>query len=196
MNFTNLKEKIKSIDWKGVFLSRNFIIVCCVMLVAAGIIVFSAVGAVKTDATSESGTRVLGNAVLVGSEVSAEDAEAEADDEGSFFAVAVINRQRTRDAAMETLRQIADSPESMPDAKEDALKAIAAMVEEMNIEANIEMLVRSKGFEDCVAIVSDGKCSVIVRSDGLLEDEVAQILTIAVEQSGVTAPGVTIIEKK
>ena len=79
MNFTNLKEKIKSIDWKGVFLSRNFIIVCCVMLVAAGIIVFSAAGGAKTDGISESGTRVLGNAVLVGSEVSAEDAEAEAE---------------------------------------------------------------------------------------------------------------------
>lgn len=196
MNFTNLKEKIKSIDWKGVFLSRNFIIVCCVMLVAAGIIVFSAAGGAKTDGISESGTRVLGNAVLVGSEVSAEDAGAETDDEGSFFAVAVINRQRTRDAAMETLRQIADSPESMPDAKEEALKAIASLVDEMNVEANIEMLVKSKGFEDCVAIISEGKCSIIVRSDGLMEDEVAQILTIAIEQSGISAPGITIIEKQ
>ena len=193
MNFDSLKEKVSRIDWKGVFLSRNFIIVCCVMLVAAGIVVFSVAGNNGKDVAGESGTKVLGNAVLVGSEVSEEDVEA---DTGSFFAVAVINRQRTRDSAMETLRQIADSPESMPDAKEEALKAIAALVDEMNVEANIEMLVKSKGFEDCVAIVSEGKCSVIVRSDGLMEDEVAQILSIAVEQSGISAPGVTIIEKK
>ena len=84
----------------------------------------------------------------------------------------------------------------MPDAREEALRSIATLVDEMNVEANIEMLVKSKGFEDCVAIVSDGKCSVIVRSEGLMEDEVAQILAIAVEQSGISAPGITIIEKK
>ncbi len=194
MNFSGIKQKVKEIDWKRVLLSRNFIIVCCVMLVAAGIVVFSVAGG-KGDTVSQSGTKVLGNAVLVGSEVSV-DTELEDADSGSFFAVAVINRQRTRDAAMQTLKTIADSPESMPDAKENALRSIAALVDEMNAEANIEMLVRSKGFDDCVAIVSDGKCSVIVRSEGLLEDEVAQILTIAVEQSGISAPGITIIEKK
>ena len=193
MNFSNLKQKIRQIEWKSVFLSRNFIIACCVMLVAAGIIVFSVAGGSGNDNVSESGTRVLGNTVLVGSEVSGETEDA---DTGSFFAVAVINRQRTRDSAMQTLKEIADSPESMPDAKEEALKAIASLVDEMNVEANIEMLVKSKGFEDCVAIISEGKCSVIVRSDGLMEDEVAQILTIAIEQSGISAPGITIIEKK
>lgn len=194
MNFSGIKQKVKEIDWKGVFLSRNFIIVCCVMLVAAGILVFSVAGG-RSDNVSPSGTKVLGNAVLVGSEVS-DEVPAEDADTGSFFAVAVINRQRTRDSAMQTLKEIADSPESMPDAKENALRSIAALVDEMNVEANIEMLVKSKGFEDCVAIVSDGKCSIIVRSDGLMEDEVAQILTIAVEQSGISAPGITIIEKK
>ncbi|MBQ6042868.1 MAG: SpoIIIAH-like family protein [Clostridia bacterium] len=194
MNFSSIKQKVREIDWKGVFLSRNFIIVCCVMLVAAGILVFSTAGG-KTDTVSQSGTKVLGNAVLVGSEV-ADGADAEDAGEDSFFAVAVINRQRTRDSAMQTLKEIADSPDTMPDAREEALRSIATLVDEMNAEANIEMLVKSKGFEDCVAIVSDGKCSVIVRSEGLMEDEVAQILTIAVEQSGVSAPGITIIEKK
>lgn len=194
MNFSSIKQKVREIDWKGVFLSRNFIIVCCVMLVAAGILVFSVAGG-KTDTVSQSGTKVLGNAVLVGSEV-ADGADAEDAGEDSFFAVAVINRQRTRDSAMQTLKAIADSPDTMPDAREEALRSIATLVDEMNVEANIEMLVKSKGFEDCVAIVSDGKCSVIVRSEGLMEDEVAQILAIAVEQSGVSAPGITIIEKK
>ncbi|MBP5755015.1 MAG: SpoIIIAH-like family protein [Clostridia bacterium] len=194
MNFSSIKQKVREIDWKGVFLSRNFIIVCCVMLVAAGILVFSVAGG-KTDTVSQSGTKVLGNAVLVGSEV-ADGAEAEGEGEDSSFAVAVINRQRTRDSAMQTLKAIADSPDTMPDAREEALRSIATLVDEMNVEANIEMLVKSKGFEDCVAIVSDGKCSVIVRSEGLMEDEVAQILAIAVEQSGISAPGITIIEKK
>ena len=81
MNFSSIKQKVREIDWKGVFLSRNFIIVCCVMLVAAGILVFSVAGG-KTDTVSQSGTKVLGNAVLVGSEVAdgadAEDASARA----------------------------------------------------------------------------------------------------------------------
>ena len=54
MNFSSIKQKVREIDWKGVFLSRNFIIVCCVMLVAAGILVFSVAGG-KTGTTLAAG---------------------------------------------------------------------------------------------------------------------------------------------
>ena len=194
MSFDKVKEKIKNVEWKKFFASRSFIIVCCVLIAASGIVVWKSVSTSGTPLPeSESGTKVLGNAVLVGSETSDTAADAESD---GFFAVAVINRERTRDEAMEVLRTIADSPDSMPDVKEDALDSISSLVDEMNAEANIEMLVRSKGFDDCVAVFSDGRCSVIVKTEGLLEDEVAQILSIAVEQTGLAPSGINIIEKK
>ncbi|MDD4124964.1 MAG: SpoIIIAH-like family protein [Eubacteriales bacterium] len=191
MNFDDVKKKIKSINWKAFFTSRNFIIVCCVLIIGAGIIVYSAAGG-GGDIKTEEGTKTLGNTVLVDGEASEADVEIEED---SFFAVSVINRERTRDEAMEVLQTIADSPDTMPDAKQEALLSIAAMVADMNAEANIEMLVKSKGFTECVAIISGQKCSVIIKTDGLMPDEVAQILEIAVEQSGLPATGIKIIPK-
>ena len=67
--------------------------------------------------------------------------------------------------------------------------------EGMESEANIESLVRSKGFEQCVAVVNGGKCSVIVESDGLLQSEVAQISEIVWEQAGIAPENLKIIEK-
>lgn len=109
--------------------------------------------------------------------------------------MSVINRERTRDEAMDVLQTIADSPDTMPDARQEALLSITAMVEEMNAETNIETLVKAKGFEECVAIISGEKCSVIVKAEELLPDEAAQILEIAVEQSGLPATAIKIIPK-
>lgn len=55
----------------------------------------------------------------------------------------------------------------MQETKNQALKSIEDMVAEMNSEVNIETLVKAKGFEECVAVISDEKCSIIVKSEGL-----------------------------
>ncbi|MFA6729503.1 MAG: SpoIIIAH-like family protein [Eubacteriales bacterium] len=194
MNFDEVKKKIKEYDWKKFLTSRNFVIVCCVLILGAAIVVYSAV-AQGSKSKAAQGDKTLGNVVLVGNENPATETETDADGDG-VFAVSVINRERTRGEAMEVLQTIAASPDAMPDAKEGALLSIAAMVADMNAEANIEMLVKSKGFEECVALVSGNMCSVIVKTDGLLPDEVAQILEIATEQTGISAEVIKIIPKK
>ena len=107
----------------------------------------------------------------------------------------MINRQRVRDEAMETLRQVADSPDAMQETKNQALKSIEDMVAEMNSEVNIETLVKAKGFEECVAVISDEKCSIIVKSEGLTAEQVAQILDIAIRESKLAADDIKILEK-
>ena len=96
---------------------------------------------------------------------------------------------------MAVLREVADSPDAMQDAKEDALESIERMVNEMNCEVNIETLVKAKGFEECVAVISEEKCSVIVKSEGLKDDQVAQILDIVITESDLSPENITIIEK-
>ncbi|NLN55300.1 MAG: SpoIIIAH-like family protein [Clostridiales bacterium] len=192
MNFDDVKKKIQNINWKAFFTSRNFVIVCSVLILGAAIIVYTAATSGGGDIDTKGGSKTLGNTVLVGGDASEADTENEKD---SFFAVSVINRERTRDEAMDVLQTIADSPDTMPDARQEALLSITAMVEEMNAETNIETLVKAKGFEECVAIISGEKCSVIIKAEELLPDEAAQILEIAVEQSGLPATAIKIIPK-
>ena len=69
------------------------------------------------------------------------------------------------------------------------------IIENIQREGNIESLVVSKGFEDCVAVISDGAATVVVKSDGLLENEITQIREIVYTEAGILPQDLRIIEK-
>lgn len=115
--------------------------------------------------------------------------------EGSYFALTQINRTRARDESMEVLQQIVDNDESLEAAKQEALSGINEIAASIEQEANIETLVKAKGFEECVAVISGDKCSIVVSSDGLMANEVAQIQEIVYEQTNIEPSGVKIIER-
>lgn len=117
------------------------------------------------------------------------------DNQTDYFATSQINRQRSRDEAIQVLQNVVDSAEAMPDAKDEALGSIATIAVEIEKEANIETLVKAKGFTECVAIVSGDIASVIVKSAGLMPNEVAQIKEIVYEQAKVLPVNTKIIEK-
>ena len=113
----------------------------------------------------------------------------------SYFAVAAVSRQRARDESIELLSNIVNSAESMPDIKDRALKDIQIIAGEIEKEANIEVLVRAKGFAECVAVISGENVNVIVKTDGLMPNEVAQIKEIVYEQTGISPNNVKIVER-
>lgn len=135
--------------------------------------------------------KILGQSSLVNGDGS-EESELAAD---NFFAVSVIDRQRARDEAIETLQSVVDSAEGMPDVKDKAMEDIALIASNIEQEANIETLVKGKGFEDCVAVISSGAANIIVKTEGLMPNEVSQIKEIVFEQTGIKPSGIKIIEK-
>ena len=187
MQFKELWEKVKKYDYKKLLCARNYVIAGCVALLVVAVILNATLGGSggDEDVLGNESTKILGNSVLT-------DANADGDDAGTettedFFASAVVNRQRVRDEAMDVLRQVADSPDAMQETKNQALKSIEDMVAEMNNEINIETLIKAKGFEECVAVISEEKCSIIVKSEGLTAEQVAQILDIAISESKLAA---------
>ncbi len=200
MDLKQLKEKFKTYEWKKLLSSRNFVIIGCVCVIAVGVIVTSVLsgGGENSPVGTESGTNILGNTVLVGGEASGNtDTDAGTEEEtDSYFALTVINRERVRDEAMEVLREVADNPDVMPDVKDEALASIAAITADMKSESTIESLVKSKGFSECVAVISDTNCSVVVKCEQLLPDEAAQILEIVLQNTKFNAENVHVIPKK
>ena len=168
MKFDEIIKKIKSYEWKKLLSSRNFVIIGSVLVIGAGVVATAILsgGNENIPTGNESGTKILGNTVLVGGDASegTENTGKDVEETDSYFAITVINRQRVRDEAMEVLREVADNPDVMPDVKDEALASIAAMTADMKAEVSIETLVKSKGFEDCVAVISDNLCSVVVLS--------------------------------
>jgi stage III sporulation protein AH len=115
--------------------------------------------------------------------------------ENTYFSATQVSRQRARDEALEVLQAVVDSADSSEVAKNGALESIAAIANEIQKEANIESLITAKGFEQCIAIINDGMCTVVVMTDGLLASHKSQINEIVYEQTGIKPVNVKYIQK-
>ena len=83
----------------------------------------------------------------------------------------------------------------LQETKDAALADISRIALEIEQEANIESLVMAKGFENCLAVINGDTISVIVETDGLLANQVAQIKEIVFSETGISPVGIKIIEK-
>lgn len=113
----------------------------------------------------------------------------------NYFAQTILSRKQARDEALEVLKSVAASESALPETVETALNDISRIAKDIENESNIETLIEAKGFDECIAVISDGKATVIVRSDGLLANEVAQINEIVYETAGILPTDLKIIEK-
>lgn len=116
-----------------------------------------------------------------------------------YFATIRLARQESRDSAVELLQETVAYETGADD---EAASAASAQLENMVStalkEAEIEGLVIAKGYEDCVAYMSENGISVAVAApeEGLEADAVAQICDIVTTQSDYTPSDLKIIEVK
>lgn len=113
----------------------------------------------------------------------------------NYFTATALNRQQSRDEAIDVLRLVSESEESSAEAKAEATAKMTQIATDMQNESNIETLVKAKGFEECVAIISDNSVSVIVSAESLQAAEAAQILAIVYDTTGISPENVSIINK-
>ncbi len=114
----------------------------------------------------------------------------------AYFAGVSLNRQEARDEALEVLLAVTESEDALEATKNDALAEISRIALEIEQEANIETLVKAKGFSECIAVMGDDSISVIVRQEEeLLPAQVAQIKEIVYTEAGILPSGVKIIRK-
>ena len=123
-----------------------------------------------------------------------QNAAVNAQDE-DFFAVSTLNRTRARDEAIEVLHTVVDLGEG-EEAAEKALADIARISADMEKEANIETLIRAKGFDECIAVISGDSVNIVVRCENnLLPNEIAQIKEIAYTSADILPENVVITPK-
>ena len=120
----------------------------------------------------------------------------EADEnKNNYFTSTALDRKEARDEAIDVLKLVTESAEATEEARAEAAEKISKIAVDIQNEASIESLVKAKGFEECVAVISDGSVSVIVSAESLQAAQTAQILTIVYETTGITPDKVSIINK-
>ena len=120
---------------------------------------------------------------------------ASSDKSGSeYFASVELSRSQARDEAVQVLAQVVENEGALEEVRADAAEGIGRIAELIECEANIESLITAKGFEKCVAVLNETSANVVVKTDGLLPNQVLQIKEIVCEQSGLEPSAVKIIE--
>ena len=174
---------------------RNIVVVLSVLLIGAAVFVNWTIFGGNND-TDDSGAN--GNSALVGGAAAdngGTSANGNTNEETDFFAASQIERQRARDEAIEVLQNVVDDATSLDAAKEQALAEIAAIAANIETEANIESLIKAKGFEECVAVINGDKANIVVKSEGLRPNQLSQILEIVYLQANILPANVSISEK-
>ncbi len=119
----------------------------------------------------------------------------DAEGENDYFASAALTRQQSRDEALDVLEMVSASQDADEETKAAAQAKISKIATDIQNEANIETLVKAKGFEECVAVIGEDSVSVIVKAESLQAKDTAQILAIVYETTGVAPEKVSIINK-
>lgn len=200
------------------FGKRQLILAALVVSLGAAVYLnwqFSGDGGLETvDATVSE--KELGAAQLVnGSDVlmeappeSAEEAESQpeqvvsepvkettAEAAEDYFAQAALNRQKTRDEAMEVLDQVLNNGEATPEEVQKAVDESAEIARNMLSESNMESLIKSKGYTDCVAFIQNGECSIVVgKNSEFTAEDAAIIKDIVVGQCDVPYGNIKIVD--
>ena len=113
----------------------------------------------------------------------------------NYFTATALDRKEARDEAIDVLKLVTENDEASEEAKAEASSKISKIAVDIQNEINIETLVKAKGFDECVAIISEDAVSVIVSAETLQAAEAAQILTIVYETTGISPDKVSIINK-
>lgn len=176
--FRQAKEKIKPFPWKAIN-GRNALIAGCLVIVAiAGYL----------------NIRYGAEPVSKGNEPVEQQVQKETEQE-SYFASAVIDRERARGEALEVLVSITEDAAASEEAKTEAYTQMERIANETSWEIDIENLVKAKGFEECVAIINQDTANIVVSSEGLTPGEVAQIKEIVYLEAAIQPKDIKIIEK-
>ena len=185
----NVKEKVTDLYKK--IGKKNLIIIASVLVIGFAVYLnwylFSSIDTTPPAAGTGTGADISAN--LQGGSTGGDASEGD-----NYFAASLISRKRARDEAIEVLETIVSSGAS-EDAAAQALIDISRIAADIENEANIESLVKSKGFSDCVAVISGDEISIIVKSSGLMPNEVAQIKEIVYVSANILPENVKIIEK-
>ena len=141
--------------------------------------------------------KILGESALVSG--TADGSSLEEDASGAkknYFDTARLNRQESRDSALSLLKEAAADEKADQAAIDEANREIQQIAQNTTTEATIENLVMAKGYSDCVAFVNKESVSVVIAGtgEGLQNSDIAKVTDIVMEETGLTADKIKIME--
>lgn len=112
-----------------------------------------------------------------------------------FFIDYRLERERTRGQQIDLLRELINNPQADDASRKTAGDRWLAIVEAMGREADLENLIRAKGFADAVVFIQESSTVVVVKAGDLSQQEAAKIMDIVTRGTGMKIDAVTLVVK-
>lgn len=111
----------------------------------------------------------------------------------NFFSTYRTDRQSVRNEEISYYDAIIASAESSAEAKASAETKKQQLIQMMETELVTEGLIKAKGFEDVIVTSTSSNVKVVVKSGELTSSQVAQIVNIVTEQTGISIDYIKIL---
>ena len=113
-----------------------------------------------------------------------------------YFSATRLERDTMYSQMLETYQKMVDSTEITNDQKAIAIQEINHITNIKNAIMIAENLIKNKGFEDVVILVSNNNASIVVKSGALNSNQIAQIQNIVCREINIQSENINISQKQ
>lgn len=173
-------------------------IVLASLMLALGAAVFINWQFSSADVEQQKTPKELGAATYVNSDVATEDQVTDVakttNSTDEYFAKAVLEREQTRDSAIEIAQETVNSVDSSEQAKTKAVEQLNAIENNIVLESNIESILKGKGISQCLCFITEQSCSVVISKSDMKDNIPLIIKDVVLSQLDIDFNSIKIIE--
>ncbi len=114
----------------------------------------------------------------------------------NYIATARKERNDKTNASINEYKTVIENSSADEKVKKDAIDKLSEIADRVSKEASIETVIKAKGFEEALAIISDQSVTVIVPVESLLTSETLQIQDAVTSQIDIELEKIKIITVK
>lgn len=160
----------------------------------------------KTPVTVADTSRELGAATYVNSNIdsSADEMQVNATasentgnltkEQVEYFASSRAERTRTQDEMLNLSSKVLELSDSSDEAKEEAVEQISKIEDIILSQNRVETVIKAKGFSDCICMLSETSCTVIVPKNEMNENSALIIKDCVDEVADLPFENISIVE--
>ena len=107
-----------------------------------------------------------------------------------------MTREKQRNDLAQELNEMINNPSTSEETRKEASEMKLKLVKDQETELKIENLLSTKGFEDALVYISDGKVNVVVNEGDFEKEDAAKIFDLVAEQAGVEYDNIKLMNNK
>ncbi|KAB3537381.1 SpoIIIAH-like family protein [Alkaliphilus pronyensis] len=114
----------------------------------------------------------------------------------AYFIEGRLERDKKRSELVSHLDGIISSQHTTEEYRNQAQNMKLSIITNSEKEMLIEKMIVAKGFNDVIVYLSDNSINIVVQSEGLVQQEVAQIVDIVTRETDIAMDNIIIMEKE